>query len=110
MNNTVSSSALQTTNSYNTTGLDGTETYIWSIETASNGYYFKNVSEGKYLNNASGTGVSIGNKSSQWTFEFQADETVLISNFSNSNRFLGYTTFFDDISHLTIIPSCYQCL
>ena len=92
MNNTVSSSALQTTNSYNTTGLDGTETYIWSIETASNGYYFKNVSEGKYLNNASGTGVSIGNKSSQWTFEFQADETVLISNFSNSNRFLGYTT------------------
>jgi len=43
MNNTVSSNALQCTNSYNTTGLAGTETYIWTLETATGGFKMKNV-------------------------------------------------------------------
>ena len=93
MNNNTSSSALQTTTTYNTTGLAGTETYVWTLETATNGFYMKNVSltSNQYLNNASSTGVSFGNKSSIWAFNFQTDNTVLIQNKSNSDRFLGYT-------------------
>ena len=95
MNNTVSSSALQTTTSYSTTGLSGTEKYVWKLEAAKDGgFYLKNVSRtsDQYLNNAgSSTNVSFGDKSSIWTFAF-TDDVVLISNKSNSNRFLGYTS------------------
>ena len=93
MNNTVSSSALQTTNSYQTSGLNGTETYVWTLETASNGFYMKNVylTSNQYINNASSTGMSFGSKNSIWAFNFQTDNTVLIQNNSNSDRFLGYT-------------------
>ena len=94
MNNNVSSSALQTTNTYNTTGLGGSEAYVWTLETATNGFYMKNVSlsSNQYLNNASSTGVSLGSKSSIWAFNFQTDNTVVIQNKSNSDRFLGYTS------------------
>ena len=95
MNNTVSSSALQTTNSYKTVGLTGGESYVWILKTATNGYNLKNNSlteNNGYLNNSSGTGVSFGQASSIWSFNFQADGTVLIQNNSNSDRFLGYTT------------------
>ena len=90
INNTVSSSALQTTDSYNTTGLTGTESYVWTLETATDGFYMKNVSITSYINNASGTNMSFGNKSSIWAFAF-TDGVALISNKSNANRFLGYT-------------------
>ena len=91
LSNTVSSSALQTTNSYSTTGLSGTETYIWKLETATGGFYLKNISQNNYLNNYSSTNMSIGNKSSIWTITF-TDGVALISNNSNSDRFLGETT------------------
>ena len=93
MNNTVSSSALQCTNSYKTTGLAGTESYVWTLEGATNGFYMKNVSLSKnqYLNNSSSTGVSFGNKTSIWKFTF-TDGIAVIQNTSNSNRFLGWTT------------------
>ena len=94
MTNTVSSKALQTTNSYKTTGLEGNESYVWTLETATNGFYLKNVSlsSNQYLNNSSSTDVSFGTKSSIWAFNFQTDNTVLIQNKSNSDRFLGYST------------------
>ena len=93
MNNTVSSSALQCTNSYKTTGLTGTESYVWTLETATNGFYMKNVSlnSSQYLNNSSSTSVSFGSASSQWTFSF-SNEVATIQNYSNSNRFLGFTS------------------
>ena len=98
MNNTVSSSALQTTNSYKTSGLTGTETYVWTLETIStkSGFRMKNISKGTnspYLTNASSTIVSFQNTSSAsfWTFDFQSDGTVIIQNVDNGNRFLGYT-------------------
>ena len=96
MNNTSSSNALQTTNEYETTGLTGTETYVWTLEaTDTEGKYYMKNANGTgnlpYLNNASSTNVSFGSKSSEWAFNFQNDETVLIQNTSNSNRFLGYT-------------------
>lgn len=93
MNNTVSSSALQTTNSYKTSGLTGTETYVWTLETATGGFYMKNVSlsSKQYLTNSSSTSVSLDSKSSIWSFTF-TDGIALVTNNSNSNRFLGYTT------------------
>ncbi len=96
MSNECSSSALQTTNSYNTTGLSGTETYVWTLESATGGFYMKNVSLTNYpylYNTTSKTNVSFGNSgSSVWAFKFQDDNTVLIQNKSNSDRFLGYTS------------------
>ena len=94
MSNSVSSKALQTTNSYQTTGLTGTESYVWTLEESSTSgrFYMKNVSlsTNKYLNNASEkTDMSFGSKSSVWTFAF-TDGVALISNPNNSNRFLGY--------------------
>ncbi len=95
MINTISSSALQTTNTYKTTGLTGTETYVWTLEAATDGYYMKNVSLGSspYLRNDDGTKIVFNNnKTSQWVFNFQIDNTVLIQNKSYQNRFLGWTT------------------
>ena len=92
MNNTSASSALQCTDTYNTTGLTGTETYVWTLETATGGFYMKNVSlkSNQYLNNASKTTVSFGSKSSKWTFTF-TNGVALIQNIDNDNRFLGFS-------------------
>lgn len=95
MNNTISSSALQTTDTYNTTGLTGTETYVWELESASNdNFYMKNVSlnSNQYLRNASSGNLSLSgsNNATSWNFAFQQDNTVYITNPNNSNRFLGY--------------------
>ena len=95
MNNTIPSNALQTTNSYKAKGLSGTETYVWTLESATGGFYMKNVSNGSseaYLNNSSSTNLSFGSSSSIWKFTFDTDGTAIIQNTSNSNRFLGYYT------------------
>ena len=93
MNNTVNSKALQTTNTYSSIGLTGTETYVWKLEAAQNGFYMNNISINQYLNGASGkTDVSFGSKSDIWAFNFQDNGTVNIQNTSNSNRFLGFTS------------------
>lgn len=92
MNNVTSDGTLQTTASYSMYGLAGNETYVWKLETASGGFYMRNVSltAANYLYNSSGNNVSLNNNKSIWTFNFQTDETVLIQNKSN-NYFLGYT-------------------
>ena len=89
-NNTCASSALQTTATYSTTKLTGTESYVWTLETATGGFYLKNVSlaSNQYLNNTSKTTVSLGSASSIWTIAF-TDGVALISNTSNANRYLG---------------------
>lgn len=97
MNNTISSNALQTTNSYSTTGLTGTETYVWKLEASGNYFKMMNVSldaqdNSAYLDNSSSTTVSFNASGGSWSFNFQNDGTVLIQNPNNSNRFLGYTS------------------
>ena len=89
-NNTCASSALQTTATYSTTKLTGTESYVWTLETATGGFYLKNVSlaSNQYLNNTSKTTVSLGSANSIWTIAF-TDGVALISNTSNANRYLG---------------------
>lgn len=92
MTNTVSSSALQTTDSYATTGLTGTEAYVWKLESSDGNFKMLNVSleSSKYLTNSSKTSISFGTSGSDWSIEF-TDGVALISNTNNSNRFLGYT-------------------
>ena len=92
MNNTISNNALQTTTTYKTTELEGTESYVWTLEKGTNGYYMKNVklTSGQYLNNTKDSDVSLGTRNSIWAFNFQSDNTVLIQNTKNSNRFLGF--------------------
>lgn len=94
MNNNISSSALQCTNSYKTTGLTGTETYIWTLESADGGFYMRNVNlkSNYYLKNSSSTGVSLTTASSIWKFTFDNSGIVLIQNTENNDRFLGYTS------------------
>lgn len=87
LNNSISSKALQTTATYFTTGLSGTETYVWTLESATDGYYLKNVSNSQFLNNSNSTDLSFGSKSSTWTFAFP-DGAALIS-LSDKSRFLG---------------------
>lgn len=95
MNNTVSNSALQTTTSYEKKGLTGTETYVWTLVSATGGFKMKNVSNGtsdNLLTNSSSTDVSLGSKGSVWAFNFRDGGTCLIQNKSNEDRFLGYTS------------------
>lgn len=89
LKNTISSSgALETTGSYKTTVLTGSESYVWTLETATGGFYLKN-NNSQYLNNSgSSTNVSFGSKSSIWSIAFSND-VALLSNTSNSDRFLG---------------------
>ena len=114
MKNTLySSSALQTTDTYNTTGLSGTETYVWCLESATGGFYMRNVSKDskEYLNNTSSTTMSFGDKNSIWSFSFE-DGVALIQNSSNENRFLGYASspayvykaYTTDDNYLSICP------
>lgn len=93
LSNTVSYSKLQTTDSYSTTGLSGSEAYVWTLETATGGFYVKNAAlkSNQYLNNTSSGNISFGNTNSVWSIAF-TDGVALISNTSNSNRFIGETS------------------
>ena len=94
MTNTITSSALQCTNDYKTTGLTGTEAYVWILESTTNGFKMRNVNKetNGLLTNNSSTNLSWSNSGSVWAFNFQTDGTVLIQNKSNSERFLGFTS------------------
>lgn len=92
---TISNKALQTTSTYSSTNLTGSEAYVWTLESATGGFYVRNVSKGNatpYLHNASGTDMSFTAAStpSIWSISFTSG-VALISNTSNSNRFLGET-------------------
>ena len=91
---TVSSSAIQSTTSYNTTGLAGTESYVWTLESGTGGYYVK-MSDEKYLvsknNSADMKTESWKGNGSVWAISF-SESVALISVPSNENRFIGNTT------------------
>ena len=87
---TVNSNAVQSTTSFSSTGLSGTESYIWTLESATGGFYMK-MSDGKYLNNTGSENTSVtadASGNSIWSFAF-TDNVALISNTSNDNRFIG---------------------
>lgn len=80
--------AVKSTTTFGTTGLTGTEAYVWSLESTTGGFYMK-MSDNKYLNNSTSTEMKADNSgSSVWTFSFAAG-VALISNSSFDNRFIG---------------------
>ena len=94
LGSTVSNSALQTVETYSTTGLTGSEAYVWKLESVTGGYHMRNnsLSSNTYFNNSSKTNVSFGSTgSSIWVFNF-SDNKATIQNKSNSKRFLGETS------------------
>ena len=92
MKNSISSNELRCTNSYETTGLTGSETYVWRLYSATGGgYNMQNMYNEAALGNPSGSNLSWSNTNSVWTFNFQPDGTVQIQNKNNENRFLGFT-------------------
>ena len=86
MINTISSYALQTTNTFSTSGLSGSENYVWTLESVTGGYRIKNGST--YLKN-SDANLSLVSSGTTWTFSFQSDGTAII--WGSSSRYLGYT-------------------
>lgn len=76
---------------YKTSGLSATESYVWTLETSTNGFYLKNMSDNKYLKtNNDGDMSSVTNGPSEWVFAFQIAGYWKISA-STSSRFLGFT-------------------
>lgn len=94
MNNSITSSALVSTNSYSATGLSGSESYIWKLASATTGYKMQCLgkSGNNYLANSSSTSVSwtTSGSASDWSITF-TDGIAKITNNSNSGRFLGWT-------------------
>ncbi len=95
MSNTITDGALETTDTYNTSNLTGTESYVWTLESSGDYYKLKNLSKNdkQYLNNAnSSTSLSFSTNGAKWSFSFQEDGTALVQNkeTNSNNRFLAY--------------------
>ena len=91
MIHSISSNALQTTNTFSTFGLNGSENYVWNVSSATGGFYiYKNSSN--YLNNPSSTNLALSGTKGVWTFSFQSDGTAIIGNNNTGGSFLGYTS------------------
>ncbi len=89
MGNTFTSSkALKTTSTFSTTGLSGSEDYVWTLESVTGGFKMKQGSN--YLKNESSTNLSFDTKSNSttWTFSFQSDGTAIIG--ASPDKYLGY--------------------
>ena len=95
---TISNSALQAVNVEINTDAQSVTTFVdcnempyqVRFEAAENGYYV--VLNGKYLNNSSGTNLSLSNNASSiWTARI-LQGGILLTNSSNGNRFIGGTS------------------
>ena len=89
--NSVASSALQTTDTYNTSGLTGSEAYVWELKNGTNGYIISSkYKASNEITNSSKGNISLTATGTSWTFSF-SDGVALIQNPNNDNRFLGYS-------------------
>lgn len=87
LNGQVSSNAVQVVETWKTTGLAGTESYVWTLESGTGGYYMKSYS-GTYLRKASsGANVSlstIDQTNNIWSLTFYTDGTASFTNVGTS--------------------------
>lgn len=95
MGSTIENYTLQTVSEYKTNELIGNEPYVWSLETATGGFYIKNESltTKPYLRNTTSTNLSFCSYSQPptiWTFDFTNKDAVLITS-KGDYRYLGYT-------------------
>lgn len=95
-NGSIASSGLQAGNvtissGSITTEVDGTgKPATFTLETTEGGFHIK-CSNGKYVNNTSSTGISLGdNPSSVWAINSN-DAGFILQNTTNNNRFMGGT-------------------
>lgn len=90
MSNSISSNCLQTTSSFNTTGLTGNEAYVWELRSSSKGYKMYNSQAGsdKFLANSSSTSLSWTSSNFVWSFTLQSDGTFSIK---NGSHYLSYS-------------------
>lgn len=94
MTGSIVNSALQTTSTYASSGLTGTEPYVWTLEEGAGGYLLRNCSlaANAYLKNTSSTSLSLTashNQPTVWTFSF--DELGVAFVASTGGRYLGYS-------------------
>ena len=86
---TVSSNILQSTSTFSFSSLAGNESYVWELESATNGFHLRNCSTSYYLN-SSGLNFSLYTALSNWKFTF-TNGLALIQDYTNGNRFIGRT-------------------
>ena len=95
LGNTINDACLSST-SYKLEGVSRTDGYVWTLEntTTTGAFYMKNVSKGTYLANSNSSNnkadVSLKTSGSRWIFTPLGNETFLIQNIDNDNRFIGY--------------------
>jgi len=96
LSNTITSNSLDATNSYSSTGLTGSESYVWTLESSTNGFLLKNPSRASnyYLRNSDSNGTSVAfstnsEERNEWNFNF-SEGLATISCYTNS-RILGNT-------------------
>lgn len=95
MNNVVSSYELSTTDTYNTTGLTGTESYVWQVVRSDGKLYIRSVvlvnDKYCYLYNKEKDKLSLTSVNwSPWRFSFSGDVVNIISEITD--RTLAYTS------------------
>lgn len=85
--------ALETTNTFSTTGLEGSESYVWKLEKSGSYFKIKSNSASKYITNSSSSSITLPTSSANnWGFSLQANNKFIIYNPNNSNYCLGYET------------------
>ncbi len=82
----ISNNTLETTNTFSTYGLGGSEDYVWTLESVTGGFKIKKGS--KYLKH-NDANLSLETSGTTWTFSFQSDGTAII--WGSNSRYLGYT-------------------
>ena len=95
MSNSISNGALETTATYDTSNLTGTESYVWTLEKSSSKILMKNNNINQYLAYNSGANVKWETKSNAgaWVFthRVESDKDYFVIEYSaTGNRFLGY--------------------
>lgn len=91
---TATSNAAESVSNFATSGLEGTEKYVWTlVKSTTDGQYYLQSTDGTYLTNASGkTNLSLTDgKTSAWKFSYDTSYWM-IQNASNFDRFLGRTS------------------
>lgn len=91
MINTLTSSKLQTTTNYKTTGLTGTESYVWKLSVSSGKWRMKAASESMYFNNDYSSLAYQKTSKYCWIFDFDYsnDGTAFIKTDESSPHYLA---------------------
>ena len=96
-NATASSGRLQSTTTFKTTELLGTETYVWTLESTTGGFLMKNLSlaSNQYLRNTQTDGTNLGFSTSSatqnvWAFSFNDGKaTIAVTADNDKVRYIG---------------------